>query len=152
VKRQSLEPSGFACCSPPCPGAAGLSPGPRFSPTKLADNPYMWEGAGGNLGSIGTTRCSLIDDHFARLGQDHAAVAKCSPRSRQVQSSTRTGLRPHRRQRHFGKAGTVSSRRELEELMSTDQMSEFLRTNFPASPRAASADGHLRASVNFCLN
>ncbi len=123
--------------------------------TKLGDNTYMMEGAGGNLGlSVGDDAVFLIDDQFAPLSDKiSAAIAKLTPKPVKVVFNTHWHYDHTGGNENFAKAGAIVVAHEnVRKRMGSEQFIEFMRQNVPASPAAALPLVTFTASVAFHLN
>ena len=123
--------------------------------TKLGDNAYLMEGAGGNLGlSIGDDAVFLIDDQFAPLSEKiSAAIAKLTAKPVKFILNTHWHYDHTGGNENFGRSGSVIVAHEnVRKRMSSEQLIEFLRTTVPASPGIALPMVTFAASVNFHLN
>ncbi len=123
--------------------------------TKLGDTVYMMEGAGGNLGlSVGEDAVFLVDDQFAPLSEKiAAAIAKLTAKPVRFLLNTHWHYDHTGGNENFGKAGAVIVAHEnVRKRMSTEQFIEFMRTNVPASPKAALPLVTFAASVSFHMN
>ena len=123
--------------------------------TKLGENTYMMEGAGGNLGlSVGDDAVFLIDDQFAPLSEKiGAAIARLTSKPVKFILNTHWHYDHTGGNENFGKSGSVIVAHEnVRKRMSTEQLIEFMRTTVPASPGVALPMVTFAASVNFHLN
>jgi glyoxylase-like metal-dependent hydrolase (beta-lactamase superfamily II) len=108
--------------------------------TKLADNVYMMEGAGGNLGlSAGEDATFLIDDQFAPLTPKiQAAIAKITDKPVRFVLNTHWHFDHTGGNENLGKAGAVIVAHEnVRKRMSTEQFIAFLDMRTKPDPKIA---------------
>jgi glyoxylase-like metal-dependent hydrolase (beta-lactamase superfamily II) len=123
--------------------------------TKLADTIYMMEGAGGNLGvSVGDDAVFVIDDEFAPLSERiTAAIAALSPKPVKFILNTHWHGDHAGGNESFAKQGAIIVAHEnVRKRMGSEQFIEFMRSNVPASPRAALPVVTFAQTVSFHLN
>jgi glyoxylase-like metal-dependent hydrolase (beta-lactamase superfamily II) len=123
--------------------------------TKLTDNTYMLEGAGGNLGlSVGDDAVFLIDDQFAPLSEKiTAAIAKITPKPVKFIVNTHWHFDHTGGNENFAKAGVIIVAHEnVRKRMSSEQFIELFKQKLPASPAAALPVVTFPGAVTFHLN
>jgi cyclase len=123
--------------------------------TKLTDNTYMLEGAGGNLGlSVGDDAVFLIDDQFAPLSEKiTAAIAKITPKPVRFIVNTHWHFDHTGGNENFARAGVIIVAHEnVRKRMSSEQFIELFKQKIPASPAAALPVVTFPGAVTFHLN
>ena len=107
--------------------------------TKVAGNVYMLEGAGGNIGaSVGPDGILLVDDQYAPLADKIKAALKTIG-----DGKVKFIVNTHYHADHvggnasFGPDAVVIAHTNVRMRLSTDQVSQFFKRTFPASPKEA---------------
>jgi glyoxylase-like metal-dependent hydrolase (beta-lactamase superfamily II) len=123
--------------------------------TKLADNVYMMEGAGGNLGlSAGEDAVFLIDDQFAPLTPKiQAAIAKITDKPVKFVLNTHWHFDHTGGNENLGKTGAVIVAHEnVRKRMSTEQFIAFLDMHTKPDPKIALPLVTFTSDIAFHLN
>lgn len=123
--------------------------------TKVADNLYVLEGAGGNIAlAVGKEGSVMVDDQFAPLSAKIRAEAK-----KLGAANLKFLVNTHWHGDHtggnenFGKAGAIIVAHEnVRKRMSTDQFMEMMNRKVPASPAAALPVVTFTSDMSFHLN
>ncbi len=127
----------------------------QIKSTKVADNLYVLEGAGGNVAlSVGKEGSVMIDDQYAPLSAKIRAEAK-----KLGGANLKFLINTHWHGDHtggneaFGKAGVVIVAHEnVRKRLSTEQFIEMMNAKIPPSPAAALPIVTFGSDVSFYLN
>jgi cyclase len=123
--------------------------------TQLTQTTYMMAGAGGNLGlSVGDDAVFLIDDQFAPLSEKiAAAIRKITAKPVRFLLNTHWHYDHTGGNENFGRGGAIIVAHEnVRKRMSSAQFIEFLRSEVPASPKAALPVVTFPGAISFHLN
>jgi cyclase len=123
--------------------------------TQLTETTYMMAGAGGNLGlSVGDDAVFLIDDQFAPLSEKiAAAIRKITAKPVRFLLNTHWHYDHTGGNENFGRGGAIIVAHEnVRKRMSSAQFIEFLRSEVPASPKAALPVVTFPGAISFHLN
>ncbi|MEE3197454.1 MAG: MBL fold metallo-hydrolase [Pseudomonadota bacterium] len=112
----------------------------QIKTTEVAEDIYMLEGAGGNLGlSVGADGAFLIDDQYAPLSEKiSAAIANITDGDVRFLVNTHWHGDHTGGNENFGNAGAIIVAHDnVRTRMSTGQFREIFDQNIPASPTTA---------------
>ena len=112
----------------------------QIKTTEVAEDIYMLEGAGGNLGlSVGADGAFLIDDQYAPLSEKiSAAIANITDGDVRFLVNTHWHGDHTGGNENFGNAGAIIVAHDnVRTRMSTGQFREIFDQNIPASPATA---------------
>ena len=127
----------------------------EISTIKVAENIYMLQGAGGNIGvCVGDDGVFIIDDQFAPLtAKIKSAIAKLSSKKIRFVINTHWHSDHVGGNENMGEAGAVIvAHRNVRKRMSTDQFMEFFNKKVPTAPKAALPVITFTQDITFHLN
>jgi len=127
----------------------------QISTIKVAENIYMLQGQGGNIGvCVGEDGVFIVDDQFAPLtAKIKAAIAKLSNKSIRFVINTHWHFDHVGGNENMGEAGAVIVAHEnVRKRMSTDQFIEFFNKKLPPSPKVALPVITFTQDIAFHLN
>jgi len=127
----------------------------EISTIKVAENIYMLQGAGGNIGvCVGDDGVFMIDDQFAPLtAKIKSAIAKLSSKKVRFVINTHWHYDHVGGNENMGEAGAVIvAHQNVRKRMSTDQFMEFFNKKVPSAPKAALPVITFTQDITFHLN
>lgn len=122
---------------------------------QLSPTTYMMVGRGGNMGlSIGEDAVFLIDDQYAPLTPKIlAAIKALTGKPVQFVLNTHWHIDHTGGNENLGKAGTlIVAHENVRKRLSTDQFIQLIKSQVPASPKAALPVVTFASSLTFHLN
>jgi len=127
----------------------------EISTIKVAENIYMLQGAGGNIGvCVGDDGVFIIDDQFAPLTPKiKSAIAKLSSKKIRFVINTHWHHDHVGGNENMGEAGAVIvAHQNVRKRMSTDQFMEFFNKKVPSAPKTALPVITFTRDITFHLN